>query len=229
MSALVFGASAIAGAEPSTTPDQGGATAPAQGASNAAATAEQSASRPHDNPRLKVSFRTFSIANLDASSLWLEGGQADVYPLSRRYVRLGLELEGGVGHGALDGHAASLSYGMLGAGLGFQYPARVTPFVEGRVAGGVLHGSLDDGTAIMPTANSTVTGGSATTYMWLGGIDAGIELYAASRFYFSAALGWAHPTWHGVDYAAMKAAPTSGVRYKDLTSDTFTVKLGIGI
>ena len=43
------------------------------------------------------------------------------------------------------------------------------------------------------------------------------------------AIGWARPTWMGVDYPAMKADPAGGMRFKDITNDTVTFKLGIGI
>lgn len=209
-------------------------TARADEASNAnaspSATVERTApERRHADPRLKLSYRGFSISNLDGTPLWLSGGQLDLYPISRRYLRLGVELEGGGGKLAMSGIAANLAYGMVGAEAGFQYPARVTPFVEGRFAGGALYGSLSGPVTVSTSPSVTLNGGSVATWMYLGGIDAGIELYAFGRFYLSAAIGWARPTWHGVDYAAMKSDPMRGIQYKDFSSDTFTFKVGVGI
>src|SRR5262245_19781064 len=58
----------------------------------------------HANPRLTLSYRRFSIAHLDGSGLWLEGAQLDLYPLSRRWIRAGIELEGGAGSTAITGN-----------------------------------------------------------------------------------------------------------------------------
>lgn len=194
-----------------------------------AATLEQQAPSRHANPRLKASFRGFSIANLDTTPVWLEGAQLDLYPLSRRFVRLGIELEGGAGNATLDGHTASLSYGLAGMGFGFQYPGRVTPFIEARFAAGVLAGSTAGPITVATNPNTTISNANVATYMYIGGIDAGFELYAWNRVYLSAAVGWARPTWHGVDYTAMKSDPSGGMKFKDITNDTFTFKIGIGI
>ncbi|MEO5768222.1 MAG: hypothetical protein ABIS92_07705 [Polyangia bacterium] len=43
----------------------------------------------HPNPRVKLSYRTFSISNVDATNVLLSGYQLDVFPLSRRFFRLG--------------------------------------------------------------------------------------------------------------------------------------------
>ncbi len=199
----------------------------APAAASAASDATIEAATPaHPNPRLKLSYRRFALANLDGTPLWLDGAELDVYPLSRRWVRAGFELEGGGAHASLDGNGASLGYGLLGVSAGVQYPWRVTPFVEGRFAGGVLGGSLDQPLGV---GGASVSGTSAATWMYGGGIDVGAELYTARRFYLSAAIGWIRTTWHGVDLAAMEANPTGGMQFKDLTGDSFTFKLGCGI
>lgn len=186
------------------------------------------APRPaHENPRLKLSYRGWSIGNLDGTQVPLKGGQLDVYPLSRRYVRLGIELEGGGGDASLAGAAASLWYGMVGLGAGFQYPARVTPFVEGRFAAGLLGGHYH-GTVAAAGASMAVDT-TAATPMYVGGIDAGIELYTVGRLYLSAAVGWAHPVYAAPDLTAMQQNPGGGIQLRQLPADTFTFKLGIGI
>jgi len=181
---------------------------------------------PHANPRLKGSYRLFSISNLDGTPLWLNGAQLDVYLLSRRWVRLGLELEGGAGHATLSGNGLGLSYGLAGLTAALQYPARVTPFLEGRFAAGVLSGQLD---GTITVGSASLTQASATTYLYGGGLETGLEVYVWKRAYLSAGVGWVRTTWHGVDYQAMLQNPTGGLRYKDLSGDSVTLKLGFGI
>ena len=183
----------------------------------------------HPNPRLKLAYRRFAIANLDGSSLWLDGAQLDGYPLSRRYIRAGIELEGGAAKVAVEGQKGTFGYGLLGLSAGFQYPARVTPFVEGRFAGGVLGGRLESQTATALPPGVTLPTTPAATWIYLGGIEAGVELYAVSRVYVSAAIGWTRSTWHGLDYAAMKQNPIGGVKFKDLTGDSVALKIGFGL
>src|SRR5439155_11100630 len=146
----ILGATARA-AGPGDSTDRAAASAPV-----ATATASAS-SNDHANPRLKLSYRSFGIGNLDGSYVPLKGAQLDLYPVSRRYFRLGIELEGGAGDASLDGHAASLTYGMAGLGMGIQYPARITPFVEGRFAAGVLSGQMDGAVTISTMPNVTLS------------------------------------------------------------------------
>jgi hypothetical protein len=180
----------------------------------------------HANPRLKLSYRLFSLAGLDGAPMWLHGAQIDAYALSRRWMRIGVELEGGGGSATLAGTGASLSYGVAGVTAGVQYPARVTPFIDGRFVGGVLSGQLDGALVV---GGQSFGGTSATTWMYGGGLETGVEVYVWRRAYVSAALGWMRATWHGVDVSAMMANPQGGMAYKDLVGDTVTLKLGCGI
>jgi hypothetical protein len=180
----------------------------------------------HAVPRFKASYRLFSIGNLDGSRLWLNGAQIDAYALSRRWIRLGLELEGGAGRTDLAGSGLGMAYGLLGFTGGVQYPARVTPFVDGRAVGGILHGELEGSLAAL---GLKINGGSATTYLYGGGIETGIEVYAYRQLYVTGAIGWVHTTWRGPDAAAMLADPRGGLKTKDLVGDAFTCKLGFGI
>jgi hypothetical protein len=182
----------------------------------------------HANPRLKLSYRRFAISNLDLTDVPLQGLQLDVYPLSRRWVRGGVELEAGTGRAALSGGAFNIRYGMLGLTGGFQYPARITPFVEGRLVGGIMGGN-QDGDVTIPGTTVSISGISGTTWITGRGLDFGAELFAGGRAYISASIGWLHTTWGGVDYPAMLLDPSAGVRYKDLSNDSFTFKLGLGI
>ncbi len=185
------------------------------------------APRPrHVNPRFKLSYRGFAISNLDGSPLWLNGAQLDAYFVSRRWFRAGVELEGGAAHADLSGYGASLGYGLAGLTLGVQYPARVTPFLDGRFAAGVLGGRFDGSVNVGTT---TVSDASAVTWIYGGGLEAGVEVYTVGRVYVSAAVGWVRTTWHGVDLPAMLANPSGGMQFKDLTGDSFTFKIGLGI
>lgn len=192
----------------------------------------KSASVAHANPRLKLSYRRFNVGNFmsaSASAVPLQGGQLDAYLISRRWFRLGVEAEGGAGDASYSGQSAQLWYGMGGLSLGFQYPARVTPFVEGRFAAGALGGKMSGSIPVGYGASVNLDNTQVATLMYVGGVDAGIELYTFGRFYLSAAIGWAHPVYQGPDMAAMQANPSGGMQTKSISADTFTFKLGIGI
>jgi len=183
----------------------------------------------HAAPRLKASYRRFAIANLDGSSLWLDGAQLDAYPLSRRWVRLGIELGGGGAHASLAGNGAQLAYGLAGLSLGVQVPMRVTPFLDGRFAAGLLSGRLDSSTVTVGSASVTMPQSAALTALWGGGLETGVEVYTVGRAYLSAAIGWMRTTWRGLDVAAMAAGASASAASKDLTHDSFTLKVGLGI
>ncbi|HEX4403183.1 MAG TPA: hypothetical protein VH560_00030 [Polyangia bacterium] len=111
---------------------------------------------------------------------------------------------------------------------GLQLPGRVTPFVEGRLDGGVLGGTLDGSLAI-PGTTVSVSGVSAATWMVARGLDVGAELYVVGRAYLSLSLGWLRTTWGSADYEAMLAEAGASFKFKDVTHDTFLFKLGVGI
>jgi hypothetical protein len=186
----------------------------------------RAAARPHVNPRLKLSYRRFAISHPDGSALWLDGAQVDGYYLSRRWVRLGVEAQGGGTRSSLLDTPANLAYGLFGLNAGVQYPWRVTPFVEGRFAAGFLNGQLD---GTLTLGNVTMTNTSMTTWMYQGGLETGIEVYTVSRLYLSFGVGWVRSTWRGPDVAAMALAPQDGLKLKDITGDSFTFKVGFGI
>jgi len=194
-----------------------------------AATVTAAPAARHPNPRLKLSYRSFGLTSFDGTSVGLKGAQLDAYPISRRYFRLGLELEGGGGDTAINGGTANLWYGLFGVGAGFQYPARVTPFVEGRIAAGALGGRYSGPLAQVGGVTLGAQTASTATFLYVGGIDAGVEVYAVSRFYVSAAIGWAHPVFTGPDVAAMTQNPTGGLVTRQIASDSFTFKIGVGL
>ena len=202
------------------------AVARADGDAEAVGSVVATPQREHVAPRLKASYRLFAISGLQGGHLWLDGAQVDAYALSRRWVRVGVELEGGGGGATFASTPVKLSYGLLGLNAGLQYPARVTPFIDGRFVGGVLSGQLQGDLTV---AGTTYADKSATTWMYGGGIETGIETYIYGRSYLSIAAGWMRSTWHGVDVLTMTQNPTGGMAYKNLTGDTLTLKIGVGI
>src|SRR5262245_55005402 len=80
---------------------------------------------PHPNPRLKLAYRRYAIANLDGSTVWLDGAELDAFFLSRRWIRIGVELSGATGRAAIEGNGLRVGAGLAGVIAGFQYPARV--------------------------------------------------------------------------------------------------------
>ncbi len=161
----------------------------------------------HDVPRFKLSYRRVWAASPDGGDLPFDVAELDFYPVSR-FVRFGLAGEFGYGGGNYG-----LWYFVTGASLGLQLPMRVTPFLEGRFVAGIIGG--------------TFMGQSAVSWIYEGGIDTGVEVYIARRFYVSAAIGWAHPVYGGVDVAALNENQT--VVRKDFGTDAFTFKVGLGL
>jgi hypothetical protein len=160
----------------------------------------------HDVPRFKLAYRRTWIAAPENGDLAFDAVALDFYPLSR-IVRLGIQGEFGWGGGDYG-----LWYVVTGAALGLQWPARVTPFLEGRFVAGLIGGAF--------------MGQSAVSWIYTGGIETGVEVYYASRFYVTVALGWAHPVYGGVDVAALKQ---DMIVRKDFATDSLTIKVGLGL
>jgi hypothetical protein len=164
---------------------------------------------PHAVPRFKLAYRNLVTAGLEGGDLMFHAGELDFYPASH-YFRFGLEAEAGGAGGRYDAWYVS-----TGVAVGVQYPARVTPFLEGRFVAGVLGG--------------TALGQSAVSYIYTGGIETGVEVYFAGRFYLTGAIGWAHPTYGGVDVASIRQHPGQTPAIKDLSTDSLTFKVGVGL
>jgi hypothetical protein len=162
----------------------------------------------HYVPRFKLAYRRLTTAGLD-TPIDFNVVELDYYP-SSGYFRFGLDTELGIG---------PTNYGAwfftVGANVGFQWPWRVTPFLDARFVAGLIGASY--------------MGQGAVSWIYMGGLEAGVEVYVASRFYFTAALGWAHPVWSGIDVAYVRAHPMLDPMRKDLANDTFTFKLGLGL
>jgi hypothetical protein len=179
-------------------------------------------------PRLALSYERLSAGNVDGSAMALQALHLDMYALSWRWLRAGVEADAGRGHTVLSGAAASIKYGLIGMNAGIQLPGRVTPFFEGRLDGGVLGGTLD-GSVTIPGTTISASGVSAATWMVAYGLDAGMDVYALGRGYISLSLGWLRTTWGGADYDAMLAEAGTSVKLRDVTHDSFLFKIGIGI
>lgn len=163
--------------------------------------------RPHDVPRFKLAYRRVWVASPEGPDLPFNVAELDFYPVSR-FVRFGIAGEVGVGGGEYG-----LWYVLTGASLGLQWPMRVTPFIEGRFAAGIIGGSFN--------------GQSALSWVYEGGIETGVEAYYARRFYVSAAIGWARPVYGGVDVAQLNQ--NQRIVRKDFATDALTFKVGLGL
>jgi hypothetical protein len=159
-----------------------------------------------DVPRLTLSYRYLDLAALTGGTQHFDGVGLAVYPLSW-YVRAGLEAEFAWGGGPYQMWLTS-----LGGIVGVQYPARVTPFLDGRFLVGLVGGTVD--------------GASAATWMYAGGVETGVDVYYARRFYLTAAIGWMHPVYHGIDVSTIKSGSPV---VRDLSNDTLTFKVGLGL
>jgi len=133
--------------------------------------------------------------------------QLDFYPISS-IVRVGIEAEIGIGVDAYQSW-----FFLTGLSLGVQYRSRVTPFLDGRFAAGIIGGST--------------RGASLVSWMLVGGIEGGIEVRVAGRFLVHVAIGWAHPVYSGIDLQTLK--PGIDPPRKQFDNDTLTVKVGFGL
>lgn len=155
---------------------------------------EESGFVREDGPAFKLGFRRFVLPDQAATESEALLGTLDFYVYSR-YLRVGMGAVGGVGKPRNDVYAL----GTLSAGL--QWPARVTPFVEFGLGGGVTYRAMLAGQLF---------------WMHTLGVDAGVEVYVVGDFYVSAAAGWIRPVIHGA---------AAG---QDLYYDTFAMKFGLG-
>ena len=185
----------------------------------------------HPVPRLKVSVEGFAVGTPLATRVSLTGLHAEVYPISRPWIRGGIGLAGGAGSGSYGDASANVQYGLLGGSLGAQLPGRVTPFIEGHLRGGLLGATLDRPITV---GNVRIENASGTTWMYTRGLDAGAEFYVLGRLYLSGALGWTRATWGSPDPRSLGqsgSAPASQgeLRFIDVTTDSLMWKVGVGI
>jgi hypothetical protein len=185
--------------------------------------------RERPTPRLKLSYERFSAGNIDGSDMPLEALHLDMYPLSWQWFRGGVDLEAGRGHATVANASARVEYGLAGVNAGLQLPGRITPFVEGRFAAGILGGTLEGSLTIPGTAVSLL-GVSAATWLYARGANAGVEIYTFGRGYVSLGAGWVRTTWGSATYEAMVTnMGGSGLRFVNVNHDSFLFKVGLGI
>jgi hypothetical protein len=163
----------------------------------------------HPVPRVKLGYRRQSTVGLENDSIDWHGVDLEFYPVSRRWFRLGIagQLAFGTAYGAWSFQT--------GLSAGFQYPWRVTPFVEGRFSAGLIGGRYE--------------GAGLVSWIYTGGIEGGVEIYLVKRFYLTAAVGWAHLVFSGIDTEFVRSHPGIAPRRKDFASDTFTFRVGFGL
>jgi hypothetical protein len=184
--------------------------------------------KPADRPlpRLKLSFVRFNAGHPAGGTIALQSLHLDMYAFNWRWLRIGVDAEGGLGHTTLAGAGTNLRYGLLGVSAGLQIPGRITPFIEARVAGGIMAGTVEDPVTI-PGTNVDITGVSAATWMWARGVDIGAEIYTFGRAYVSVGVGWIRTTWRSADFSNSTGGAT-GLSFKDVTHDSFMFKIGVG-
>jgi hypothetical protein len=201
---------------------------PGEGPSGGAVTAQPTrpAQPPDDEPpppRLKLSYMGYGMGDGDGGTIPLQALHLDMYPLSWRYVRFGVEAEAGRGRGKVVGQSGSVNYGLLGVNLGLRLPRRISPFVEGRLAAGVLAARVD-GAFMIPGTPISVNGATGATWMVTRGIDLGLEVYTFRRGFVSASVGWARTTWRTADFDVQDR-----VTFKNVSHDAFLFKIGLGL
>lgn len=149
----------------------------------------------------------------DGNGFPMEALRLELYPLSWRRLRAGLELEAGRGHGT---GGASATYGLLGVKLGLRLPRSVTPYVTGRVGVGRADGALS-----IPGTPFNVSGSAGISGISMRGVDVGVDVYSFGRNQsLSVALGWVRTTVQDAGYGA------AGMFFKQSSYDGFLLKLG---
>jgi hypothetical protein len=172
-------------------------------------------------PRVKLSYMRHGIGDGSGGSIPMQALHLDLYPLSWRWLRAGVEIEAGRGSGTIMGTGTSARYGLLGVSLGLQIPRRITPFIEGRYAAGIIE-TRADGALMIPGTSISVNGGGSS-FIQTRGIDVGVELYTFGRNYVSAAIGIQRTSFQMADFDSHDNMVSKSVSY-----DSFLLKVGIG-
>lgn len=151
-------------------------------------------------PRLKLGYRTFSVAEMSDRDARYHCFDLDVYIYSG-YLRGGLGVEAGAEDSERDNFVIN---GVIN--LGAQYPARITPFADLTTTIGVLRRDVLDQDLV--------------NLAYSFGIEGGAEVFVAGGVLVSVALGWRRQVFrHGGD---------DQVETVDVYFDSFTAKVGLG-
>ena len=162
--------------------------------------------------RLQLSYRYLVLADPYGGSLPFQLVQLGGYPVSR-YLRVGLLLTAG----ASTRESAWLAD--IGLSVGVQYPWRVSPFLDAGFAVGLV--------------GADIAGRKVASYEYRPTVEAGVDVFVASRFHLTIAVGWSHPIYGGVDATAIETAlknnQTPDYTVHATPYDTVTVRAGFGL
>lgn len=162
-------------------------------------------------PRANLSYLRHGLG--DGSGAPVEALRLELYPLSWRRLRAGLELEAGRSHGT---GGSSATYGLLGVKLGLRLPRSVTPYVTGRVGGGRADGALS-----IPGTPFNVSGSRGMSGISMRGVDIGVDVYNfGQKQSLSVALGWVRTTVQDAGYGP------AGMIFQQRSYDGFLLKVG---
>ena len=161
--------------------------------------------------RFEASYRFFQLADPYGGALPFHLVELSGFPYAKIF-RLGISLSAG---GAPRYSAWLFDVGLS---VGVQYPARVTPFLDLRLNVGVI--------------GAEIVGRKVVSYQYRPTLEAGIEVFIAGRFHLTAAVGWAHPVYGGVDARLIEQQIAAGISPKytveDFSFDTLTTRVGLG-
>jgi hypothetical protein len=163
-------------------------------------------------PTFQFGYRRLTMRNLDDKPLDFNVVEIDLFPISMKWFRVGLDLELGFGQGPQSHGGWFLTSGVT---VGIQYPWRVTPFADFRFCAGLIGGEAG--------------GAQGISFAYMVGLETGIAVYIVDRFYLTGALGWVHPVYRGIDVEYAMSHPLSDPIYKDFAYDSFTFKIGFGL
>jgi hypothetical protein len=156
--------------------------------------------RAERGPRLKVGYRTFSVAEMGDRSARYHCFDAHYYIFSGLFrAATGFE-------GSYEDTPRSSFILALNLAAGVQYPSRITPFLDFIFGAGAYRRDIVETDLV------------GFTYQF--GIEAGTEVFIAGGVFVSAALGWRRQTFR---YGGNDQVETVLVYF-----DSLTVKVGLG-
>ncbi len=168
-------------------------------------------SRRAPTARVDVAYRFLQIADPYGGSLPFHLVEVTGFPVSGIF-RLGLSLTAGGGSRYTSWMAD------LGVSAGLQYPARVTPYLDLRFSAGVI--------------GAEIVGRKVVSYTYRPTLEGGLEVFVAGRLHLTAAVGWSHPVYGGVDANAIEQAiqmhQNPSYTIEPFAFDTVTARVGLG-
>lgn len=156
--------------------------------------------RTDRGPRMKLSYRTFSVGEQGGREARWHAFAVDRYFVSS-LVRLGGGFEGG-----FDSTPRSDFMLLTNLTVGVQYPCRLNPFLDSIYSFGLFRRDI---------LHQDLYG-----FTYQIGLDAGVDFFVNLRFLLSAAIGWRR-----VVFRQVGDGETDSVY---LYFDSFTVRIGLG-